>query len=562
MSGGKLALSLDDVIALTLENNLDIAVESYNIGMAKTDLLRAQGGGAVRGVSGAFQSSALFSGAIGGGIGSGSGGGGGAGGSGGGNGAVSIGGSGGFDPIAGFTYFWNQNTTPLGITVLQGVPVLTTHYAYYSYSLSQSFSTGTSLGIGLGGYRQTSSSVTTLYNPVVPTQLILGFTQPLLNGFGRQVNRRFIRMANNEQSFADSSLRLKVMTTLAKALALYWDVVSSRDQLDVAQKALDLARKTLDDRTKEEKLGVIAPFEVLRANSELARRKTDLVRARAQAQQQQEQLKTLLAKRVDSNVSQAEIVPLATLPEPRLDDIPPLEEALRRAAENRPEIEQNELNLRNQEITVKAARNALLPSLGVFGTYAPQGLSGNGLVRDSNGNVVATEAGGMWDALSQTFRNRYPDYTVGFSLSIPLKNRQAQADAARALLEERQLEAKFQQQKLAIEEEVRRAVIAVADAKTEIEAAQASVTMAQQTFDGEQKKFRLGESDMLHIIQAQRDLVDAETAEVTGRTDYAKALVQFLQATGTILDAYHVDVGKSNVPNSRTRVSGGFTATR
>ncbi len=369
-------------------------------------------------------------------------------------------------------------------------------------------------------------------------------------------------MANNEQSFADSSLRLKVMTTLAKALALYWDVVSSRDQLDVTQKALDLARKTLDDRTKEEKLRVIAPFEVLRANSELARRKTDLVRARAQAQQQQEQLKTLLAKRVDSNVSQAEIVPLATLPEPRLDDIPPLEEALRRAAENRPEIEQNELNLRNQEITVKAARNALLPSLGVFGTYAPQGLSGKGLVRDSNGNVVATEAGGMWDALAQTFRNRYPDYTVGFSLSIPLKNRQAQADAARALLEERQLEAKFQQQKLAIEEEVRRAVIAVADAKTEIEAAQASVTMAQQTFDGEQKKFRLGESDMLHIIQAQRDLVDAETAEVTGRTDYAKALVQFLQATGIILDAYHVDVGKSNVPNSRTRVSGGFTATR
>ena len=540
---GKMELSIEDALMLALENNLDIVVASYEPAMAQTDFLRAKGGGATRGVEGAFQSGAQFSGAIGGGVGSGSGGGsGGAGGSTGGSGAFSVGG-GAFDPSVGFSYVWNQNTQPLGIQVVNGVPVVTTHTATYLYSFGQSFTTGTSYGIYMYGERQSTNGTTSLFNPQVPTQMAIGFTQPLLNGFGRGVNARFIRIARNEMKIADSSFRQNVVTTLDKVLNLYWDVVSACGEVSVAQKALDLAEKTLSDTSKEVQLGVIARFEQVRASAEVARQRQSLIKARSEAAQQQEQLKTMLSKHVDHDFAVAEIVPTGELPEPRPGDVPALEEALRQAAANRPEIEQADLNLRNQDITIKAARNALLPSLGIYATYAPQGLSGNGITRDSNGNVISVQPGGLSDSLSQTFRNQYPDYTVGVSLSIPLRNRTAQADLARTLIEQRQLEAKMQRQKEVVEEDVRRAVISVNEAKAEIEASQASVSLAQQTLDGEQKKFQLGESDVFRIVQAQRDLATAEDEEVTARANYAKALVEFAQATGTLLEKHHIEIG-------------------
>jgi outer membrane protein len=539
---GKLELSVDDAIALTLENNLDVVVSSYDPAIAQTDLLRAKGGGATRGVEGAFQSSSLFAGALGGGVGSG--GGGGAGGSGGGGGAFSVGG-GSFDPSASFSYGWNQSTVPLGIEVVQGVPVITQHSATYVYSIGQSFTTGTGIGLIFFGQRYSTTGVTSLFNPQIPTQMALGFTQPLLNGFGRRVNARFLRIARNDLQIADSTFRQKVITTVGKVLGLYWDLTASRQHVKVAQQALDLAQKTLDDTSQEVQLGVIARFEEVRAKAEVARQREALVRARADAEQFQEQLKTALSKQVDSDLATAEIVSTGELPEPKPDDIPKLAQGLQEAVKERPEIEQAELNLRNQEITIKAGRSALLPVFNIFATYAPQGLSGNRVFRDSNGNILRVEQGGFSESVSQTLRNQYADYSTGFSLSIPLRNRAAKADLARAYIEQRQLELKLQQQKDTVSEDVRRAVIAVSEAKAEIEAAQVAATMARETLEGEQKKFQLGESDVFRIVLAQRDLATAEDAEVTAKANYAKALVQFEQATATILTKHHVEIADS-----------------
>lgn len=203
------------------------------------------------------------------------------------------------------------------------------------------------------------------------------------------------------------------------------------------------------------------------------------------------------------------------------------------------------MNLRNQEIAIKAAHNALLPSLGVFATYSPQGLSGDQVTRDSNGNIVSVTPGGFGSALSQTLRNVYPYYAAGFSLSIPLRNRTAKADLARAFIEQRQREATLLLQKNTVAEEVRRAVTAATAAKAEIEAARTSVDMAKQTLDGEQKKFQLGESDVFRLGQAQRDLATAEDVEVTARASYAKALVQYAQATGTVLEKYRIEIASA-----------------
>jgi len=124
--------------------------------------------------------------------------------------------------VAGFSFGWNQNTTPLGITIVQGVPVVTTHNSTYSVSLGQSLPTGTSFGINFSGARQSTTGVTSIFNPQIPTQMEIGFTQPLLNGLGRRVNERFIRVARNEVRFNDSAFRQKLIETVAQVSTLYW----------------------------------------------------------------------------------------------------------------------------------------------------------------------------------------------------------------------------------------------------------------------------------------------------------------------------------------------------
>jgi outer membrane protein TolC len=264
-------------------------------------------------------------------------------------------------------------------------------------------------------------------------------------------------------------------------------------------------------------------------------------------QQQQELIRTALSKQVDKELAAAEIDPTDQLPEPKPEDVPPLDAALSLAAKNRPEIEQADLNLAGQEITVKANRNGLLPSLNFFATYIGQGLSGNscGLGGPAPTCVQDLVPGGSSQALSQTFQGQFPDYSFGLSLSFPIRNRSAQADAARALLEERQLRTQLQKTKNQVAQEVRNAEIALTQAKAQIEAARKAVTLARQTLDAEQKKFQLGESTVFLVIQAQRDLVAAEVRNVLARAVYAKALMQFAQATGTTLEKHNVQIGEA-----------------
>lgn len=545
---GKLYLSLEDAIALALENNLDLAVARYQPAFAQTDLLRARSGGATRGVSGAFQSQALFAGAIGGGVSGFSGGGtGGAGGAFGGGGAINVGSVGCCDPTAGFSFGWDRRTTPLGITIVNGVPFLTTQLTNYQGFFGQGFLTGTSYVFALGGNRQSTTSLTSLFDPQVPTGMTIGLNQRLLNGFGYRANARFIRIARNDLKISDSVFRQQVITTISQVLTLYWDLVSFRENVRVAEKALGLAQKTLSDNKRQVEIGTLAPIEVVRAESEVAARQQDLIVAQTSLRQQQELLKTALSKQVDAELANVAVEPTDQLPEPKPEDVPPLDEALREAVKNRPEIEQADLNLRNQAITIQATRNALLPFLDAFATYAPEGLWGNRVIRAPGqgfipGPVIGVQPGGVFQSLSQTFHGRFPDYSFGMQLTIPIRNRTAQADAARAFLEERQLRTQLQQKKNQVAQDVRNAEIAVTQAKAQIEAAQKAVILAQRTLDAEQKKFQLGESTVFMIIQAQRDLATAGGNEVKARSAYAKALTQFAQATGTTLEKNRIQL--------------------
>ncbi len=231
--------------------------------------------------------------------------------------------------------------------------------------------------------------------------------------------------------------------------------------------------------------------------------------------------------------------------------------ALEKAFANRPEIEQTQLKYADQDLTIAARRNGLLPQLNVFGTYIAQGLSGNQILCPSGaspygtgciqagGGLVAptgTSTNGLGESLSQTFQSHYPNYSFGVNLSIPIRNRTAQADAARALLERRRLETQMQQWKNNIAQQVRTALIGVIQAKAQIDAADKATLLAKQTLDAEQKKFRLGESTVFQVIQAQRDLANAEGNGVLAHSTYAKALTQYEQAVGTILSDYNVEL--------------------
>jgi outer membrane protein len=565
---GKLKLSVQDAIALALENNLDINISRYQLHYAQTDLLRTRAGGSAQGINpGLFGAVTLFGGTSGGGS---TGGTGGAGGISGGGGATQVTQVSCCDPFAGVSFGWDRRTLPLNTTVVSGVSAVTSQQSNVSAFYGQGFLTGTSYVVALSGYRQSSTQLNSLYNPVVPTGLTLGFNQKLLNGFGYRANARFIRIAKADVAQADSVFRQQVMTTITSVLNLYSDLLSYKEQVRVAQQALAYAQKLLSDNKRQVEIGTLAPIEVVRAESEEAARQQDLIVAQTNYLEQQEKIKTALSKHVDPELASAQIDATDELPNPTPGDIPSLADALKEADANRPEITQAELNVRKQEITIQASRNGLLPTLDVFATYAPTGLSGNSILLGTcpTGTVnfgstcyapnqafpptqfsslpeVGSHSGGLFQSLTQVFHGNYPDYSFGVNLSFPIRNRSGQAAMATNLLQERQLRTQLQQQKNNVAQDVRNAEIAVTQAKAQIEAAHKATILAQQTLDAEQKKFQLGESTVFNVIQTQRDLVTAQGTEVLAHSTYAKALTQFYQATGTTLQKYNIELAEA-----------------
>ena len=551
IQNGKVDLSLNDAISLAIENNLDISLQRYNIAYAKMDIIRAASGGATRGVTGAFSSSALFSGALGGGISvSSAGGGGGAAGgaTGAGAGAFNIGPIGSFDPVVGFTAGYADQVTPLGTTTVTGVPSLTQHSSSYSGFFGQEFVTGTSYALSLGGFRQSTNALTNIFNPQVVGGLTFAINQHLLNGFGYRANAKFIRIAATDLKISTSYFRQQVIATMTTMLGDYWNLVTDKENVRVAQEAVTYAQKLLEDNKRQVEIGTLAPIDVVQAESQLATAQTNLVVAQTNYLQAQSVIKTALSKRVTADLAAAEINPTDSLPEPHPGDVPELDEAVKVARANRPEIEQGLLNLQNENVVLKANRNGLLPTLDFFAAYRPSALSGNRLIfgAPAAGSflapVIGETPGGIGGAFTQLFQNQYPNYSVGFTLQMPIRNRAAQADSARALLEQRSLRTQLQQTENNVEQDVRNALIAVTQAKAQIEAAQKAVEYARQTLDAEQKKFKVGESTVFQVIQQQNNLTTAEGTLVTAHSTYAKALTQYEQATGTTLSKNNVEI--------------------
>jgi outer membrane protein len=522
---GELHLSLADAIELALENNLEVAVARYNLPIAETDLLRAKGGGAARGVAGAYQSNTIFSAELGASVGSGRANGStGAGGILGGN-IPTLGSVGCCDPTVSVFYGWDNAWTPLNYTVVSGVPVEGTHSAYLSTSYVQGFLTGTSFYAGVNAYRESSNATTELYNPDIASNLYVGLSQQLLNGFGYRANAKFIRISQNDLKYSRSVFRQHVADILSKVISTYYDLLTDLDTIRVAQEELAFVKDLLEKQRLEVQVRAVAASDLLSTERDVVARQQELLGAQNTFDQDSQSLKAEICKNFSVELANSRIVPVDSLPEPRPDDIPSLAEAFADAARNRPEIEQAQLNLGNQEITIEAVRNGLLPNLLAYAEYAPSGL-----------------AGALDPSLTDVIHNRFGNYSYGLRLNIPLGNRTAQADATRALLEKRQLEMQLQQAQNQSVWDVSKALSAVQQARGQLDATLQLTKLARQVVEVEKKKFAFALAQVEEVISAERELAAGENDEVRARATYAKALIQFELATGTILDRNNIEL--------------------
>jgi outer membrane protein len=540
---GKLELSLADALALTLENDLDIVVQRYIVPFAQTDILRTKSGQAARSFTGALYPSELNSGAIGAGVtnGGGAGGTGNAGGITGGGGAVSVGAAGAFDPSVSFGMSYDRVTSPLNSLIVSGIPTTTSSAIAYSASYAQMFTTGASYSVSLSTLRQNSTQENLLYNPDVTSRLSIGFNQPLLAGFGRMANERFITVARNNVATADQVFKQQVITSVVQLEDAYYGLAAFQLNVQVAEESLKAVQQLDQETRKQEEAGVMSHLDVVTADSQLAASQRDLLVAQTNLEQQETTLKQLLSKRDDPDLDSAQIVVTGLLPQPREQDLPNLAAAVSMALANRPEIKIDDNNLKNQDTAIAYAKNNLMPSLAAFGLYASSGLQGTYVPPAAAVTAAATPgktftSGGAVGSLGQSFGGTYPETATGVSFGAAIRNRSAQADNIRSQLERNQLEISEQSTRNQINLQVQQSRIGLIQGKVQVEAAQEAVRLAQESRDAEQEKLRVGLSTAYNVILKERDLVSAQYTAVQVQGAYANALIAMDQATGTTLE--------------------------
>jgi outer membrane protein TolC len=562
LRAGRLYLSLQDAVALALENNLDIELSRYGPQIAQSDLLRARAGGVVRGIPTSIsqgpQSAQSLAGGAGAGTGvAGAGGSAGGGGTGGASNATVV-----FtgtqvptlDPVAFVNYNWGHRTQVQSNTLLTGTSSLVFQNNQLTSGIQQEFLTGTSIQLGYVQQNQLSNSLRAEINPVNTGNMNLQISQQILRGFGMALNSRFIRIANNDVKISDLVFKQQIIASVATVVNLYSDLVSFNEDVKVRRQALQLAEKLYNDNRKQVEIGTLAPIEIVRAEAEVARSQQELTQAETQVLQQETILKNYLSRTgvASPSLADARIVPTDTLSIPDVEAIEPVQDLVARAIENRPELQQTALAIDNARISLQGSKSQLLPSLNLVASAQNSGLAGQGneLYRPSSptaplnplANIEPRLVGGLGGVWSQILGRSFPDYAFGFQLSVPLRNRAAQADVTRDQLTLRQSELRQRQELNQIRVDVQNAVIGLQQSRARYQAAQKSRVLQEQTLDAEQKKYALGASTIFFVIQAQRDLAQAQAVEVAALSTYNRARVALDRATGQILDRFDVNV--------------------
>jgi len=553
---GKIYLSLSDALALALENNFDIAIARYNLDIADTDVLRTRAGGTVRGVNSGVvantlggSTSTLASG-------------GGPGGTTGGSGGAASGSSGlvlstsgagptpeNLDPSVGGTVQFDRDKTQQ--TSLFS-PASKTNTEQYNFNFTQGFTPGTSLAINWNNSRIATNNSLTSYTPELSSTFKATVTQHLLQGAGIWVNKRFMYQALNDRRITDASFRQQILYTVNQVENIYWGLVQAYEDVQAKQRALAQSTKLASDDRKQLEIGTVAPLQVVQDDSNVNSDKQLLIAAQSSLNYQQQVIKQAVARNLnDAALSIAPVIPTDRV---TVEEIPeekqPVEELVQEAFQHRPELEQAVLQLKNNEITLKGARNALLPTLDAYGYYGASVIGGavnqncnfGGISCVVQGNAAPTGFGGVVQDLGNSTA---PDKGIGFNLTIPLRNRTAQADQVRSLIEYRQSELRLEQQYTQIRMQVVNAQYALINDRAQVQAAMAARDYNKQNVEAEYTKLHLGASTTATVMLQERGLANAEDALIAANAAYAKDRASLYQMLASTLQHYGINLNEA-----------------
>jgi len=550
LKDGKIYLSLSDAVTLALENNFDIAIARLNLDIADTDILRAHAGSTLRGVS-----TGLVAGTLGGSSTTTIGGGGpggttiATGGS-----ATGIGGlvsstNGGgplpenFDPYVTGTLQLEHATYPFGSSyAVFGSPTnqySNTNSSIYDFTYNQGFRAGENLTVSFNNSRYVSSwpGTTSKAGAEVQSNFRVMVTQHLLQSCCAWVNTRYIVQAKNDRQITDSSFRQQVIYTVTQVEDIYWALVSAYQDEQAKEEALTQSKKLLSDNQKQLEIGTLAPLDVINAQSGVASDQQALISSQSNLEYQQLIMKQAIARDLnDTALTAAPVIPTDRVSTERLAEEDLAADALvEKAYANNPQIEQAALDLKNDKLTVRAFKNGLLPTVDAYAFYgasAAGGLYG----------TTPLAATGYGQAFGNLFNNSTPDKGIGLNVTIPIRNRTAQADQARSQMEYRQAEMRLQQLYTQIRIEVINAQYALTNDRAALDAAQKAKEFNGQSLEDEKKKYALGASTTANVLQQSRNLAAAEDNLFNAEAAYAKDRASLRELLASTLDAYHISL--------------------
>jgi outer membrane protein len=571
MRNGKLYLSLNDAIALALENNLDIAIARYNLNIADTDVLRAKAGASILGVNagvvlntpgggiggiGATSGASTGGTSLGaGGVGAGT------------NGLVSSTLGFGpvinsFDPVLTGTLqedHFSQQATSLFQGVLPGTS-LAQNTGTVNFAYNQGFQWGTNLSVGFNNTRSTTNSFFSSLSPALNSNFKATVTQHLLQGFGFPANTRFIRIAKNNRELTDVAFRLQIIDSVDQIENIYWDLVYAYENARVQNESLAFAQKTLSDTRKQVEIGSLAPIETVRAQSTVAQDQQLVTAAQTNLQLEQLLMKNALTRTLkDSTLATAEVIPTSTMDVPAQEPVVPTEDLINEALRHRAELVESRIDLNSRELSNKAVRSSLLPTLDLYAYYGGAGIGGSqnpanlcsnlspdlqqfGCAGTAAGQVPISPSTSLGGTYNQLVNSTAPDKGVGLSLNIPLRNRAAQAVQIRSELEYRQAQMRLQQIENQVGIEIRNAQFAVQQNRASVDSARAAVELGRQSLDAEQKKYQFGTSTTTLVLQYQSQLATSESTLVNATVAYEKSRIELDRATGTLLDHHGISI--------------------
>jgi outer membrane protein len=548
---GHLYLTVQDAIALAIENNLDLEVDRYGPLNAEWNLERAQGGGPLRGVNNgsslvnqATSGQGVLGSEVAAGLATNNGGGGGGGG---GATVTQIGPvTQNLDPVLQNATSFSHTTTPQPITSVSETPTLINTQHVIDSFVQEGFLSGGYVQVTANESYLKQNAPTDYLNPSVAPVVQIYLRHNLLQGFGTGVNGRFIRVAQKNIQAAQETFRSQLLNAVANVLNLYWDLVTDDDDLAVRQRAVDQAQKFYDDTRKQIELGVVPRFEASRAQANVTNSRQLLGIAQATAQQQENLLKNAISRNglEDETLDSAQIVPLDRIEVPDQDNLPSLRDLVAKALANRPDVALAKINDEASEISAEGTANGVLPSLQAFAALKASGLAGTSAPYQG----VAPEPyylGGLGNALGQVFRDNFPSRNAGFLFAGTIHNHIAQGDYGVDQLQLRQgdLVERRNQNQLVVD--ISNYMVALRQARSRYSQAVDSRKLLEELLEKSKQSFSFGAATISDLEAAQTALVAAQETELQTRSSFSHARTSLDQVLGQTLETNHVSVGQA-----------------